>query len=338
MTKELISNSNRDEIKTGIVYKKSLGIYHIHSNGYDLPCAISSKLRRELIYPTADPSSIRPHVVDVRKINVVDPVAIGDHVKYIDAGDGTGMIVEVLPRRNKLIRPDLDSSRYTPEWKLLEQVIVANVDQVIPVFSISQPKPKWELLDRYLVSSESLDLYACICITKMDLTSHMDQEIMDELMEFEKIGYRILMTSAKTGQGIDELKICLRDRVSVLFGKSGVGKTTLLNAMEPGLGLRVNEVSRSTGKGKHTTTGLEMFTLKSGGRVIDTPGMRDFGLWHINNTDLAYLFPEMRPYIGQCKFGLDCSHTHEPGCAIKSSVELGEISLRRYQSFIKLRH
>jgi putative ribosome biogenesis GTPase RsgA len=122
-------NTNSNDTNNGIVYKKSTGIYHVHSNGRVVPCTISSKLRRELIYPIADPSSIRPHVVAVKEIKSVDPIAVGDEVIYIDAGDGTGMIHEVLPRKSKLVRPDLDSSRYTPEWKLLEQVIVANVDQ-----------------------------------------------------------------------------------------------------------------------------------------------------------------------------------------------------------------
>jgi ribosome biogenesis GTPase len=337
MNNEQNLNKEYYDINTGVVFKKSTGRYHVHSNGWEIPCTISSKLRRELIYPTADPSSIRPHVVDVRKIKVTDPVAIGDNVKYINAGDGTGMILEVLPRKNKLVRPDLDSSRHTPEWKLLEQVIVANVDQVIPVFSILQPKPKWDLLDRYLVSSESLELNVRICITKMDLAADMDPGLLGDLEVYERIGYRVLLTSAKTGEGIDELKADLKDNVSVFIGKSGVGKTSLLNAMEPGLGLRVKEISRVTGKGKHTTTALEMFPLISGGSFVDTPGMREFGLWQIGNSDLATLFPEMRPYVGLCRYGIDCSHTHEPGCAIKDVVDAGDISLRRYLSYLKLR-
>lgn len=330
-------NINRNDIENGVVYKKSTGIYHVHTDRRVITCAISSKLRRVLVYPIADPSSIRPHVVGVQDINSVDPIAIGDEVKYIDAGDGTGMIYEVLPRRSKFVRPDLDSNRKSPARKILEQVIVANVDQVIPVFSIAQPKPKWELLDRYLVSCESLQIPALICVTKNDLAAQVEDEIMIGLEEIERIGYRILLTSALTGEGIDALKTSLVDKLSVFVGKSGVGKTSLLNALEPGLGLRVTDVSPVTGKGKHTTTQLEMFPLNFGGRVVDTPGMREFGLWQIDNADLALLFPEMRAYVGQCKFGIDCSHTHEPACAIKAALESGEISSRRYQSYRKLR-
>lgn len=323
-------------VNTGVVFRKNIGTYHVHTNGCVIPCAISSKLRRELIYPTADPSSLRPRVVDVRGISSVDPVAIGDLVGYVDAGDGTGLIVEVLPRKSKLVRPDLDSSRRTPESKLLEQVIVANIDQVVPVFSIAKPTPKWDLLDRYLVSAESLNLPVLICITKMDLSEYANGSVKDGLIDYEQIGYPVALTSAKTGIGVERLIGDMRGKSSVFIGKSGVGKTSLLNELQPGLGLRVNEVSKATGKGKHTTTHLEMFSLEFGGSVVDTPGMRDFGLWQVDNSDLALLFPEMRPFVGQCKFGLDCSHTHEPECAIKYQLEIGKISLRRYRSYMKL--
>lgn len=332
----MYKNITRNDINTGVVYRKTIGTYHVHNDGCVIPCAISSKLRRELIYPTADPSSLRPRVMEVRGIGSVDPIAIGDRVEYINAGDGTGMIVEVLPRKSKLVRPQLDSTRRTPEQNLLEQVIVANIDQVVPVFSIAKPTPKWDLLDRYLVSAESLELPILICITKMDLSEYTDRSVMDEVREYERIGYSVAFTSAKSGEGIDRLLADLRGKLSVLIGKSGVGKTSLLNALQPGLGLRVNEVSKATGKGKHTTTYLEMFPLEFDGSVVDTPGMREFGLWRIDNSDLALLFPEMRPFVGRCKFGLDCSHTHEPKCAIKNELELGRISPRRYRSYTKL--
>ena len=135
---------------------------------------------------------------------------------------------------------------------------------------------------------------------------------------------------------MDELTDVLKEKVSVLVGKSGVGKTTLLNAIQPELGLRVKEVSKSTDKGKHTTSHLEMFALDFGGSVIDTPGMREFGLFGDSDADLASLFREMRPFLGQCRFGASCSHTHEPGCAIKEAVEAGEISERRYKSFVRM--
>ena len=145
------------------------------------------------------------------------------------------------------------------------------------------------------------------------------------------------MQSTITSQGLDELKARLRDRLSVLVGKSGVGKTSLLNAVEPGLGLRVQAVSQVTGKGRHTTSASESFALGFGGAIVDTPGIREFGLWDVAEDDLALFFPEMRPFVGQCKFRLDCRHDEEPGCAIRKAVVAGEISPYRYQSYLKLR-
>jgi ribosome biogenesis GTPase len=317
---------------TGVVFKKNLGHYAVHVDGKVVDCAISSVLRRELVYPTADPNSLRPVVVDERKIQMVDPVAVGDAVRFIDAGLDTGMIVEVLPRRTHLSRR---SSVSEARKHAFEQVIVANVDQVIPVLSAANPVPKWNLLDRYLVSAESLGLPALICITKHDLAEG-DPELEAAVAEYRRVGYTLLLTSAQSGQGIADLRLALQGKLSVFIGKSGVGKTSLLNAIQPGLGLRVNQVNEKTGKGKHTTTHLEMFPLETGGSVVDTPGMREFGLWEVEDTDLALLFPEMRPFVGACRFGLDCSHEHEHGCAIRKAVQAGEISIRRYESFLRL--
>ena len=326
--------SGNDTTKyTGVVYKKTIGNYLVNIDGRSVPCSISTKLRRKLLYPTADPNSIRPHVVGVKDIDVLDPVAVGDRVNFIDAQDGSGMIVEVLPRQNKFARR---SAVPLPGAHPFEQVIVANVDQVVPVMAVAQPAPKWNLLDRYLASAESLNLPSLICITKIDL-GQGDEELAAEIENYRRIGYPVILTSATSGAGLDELKSALANRISVFCGKSGVGKTTLLNALQPGLGLRVNAVNSYTGKGKHTTTNLEMVALASGGSVVDTPGMREFGLWEVEDLDLAQLFPEMRPLIGRCRFGLDCSHNTEPGCAIRTAVTTGKISERRYQSFIKMR-
>lgn len=326
--------SGNDTTKyTGVVYKKTIGNYFVKIEGRSLPCSISTKLRRKLLYPTADPNSIRPHVVGVKDIDVLDPVAVGDHVNFIDAQDGSGMIVEVLPRQNKFVR---HSAVPMPGAHPFEQVIVANIDQVVPIMSAAQPSPKWNLLDRYLASAESLNLPSLICITKIDLVQD-DEDLAEEIDNYQRIGYPVILTSATSGAGIEELKSALANRISVFFGKSGVGKTTLLNVLQPGLGLRVNAVNTITGKGKHTTSNLEMVALESGGSVVDTPGMREFGLWEIEDLDLAQLFPEMRPFIGRCKFGMDCSHDTEPGCAIRSAVATGIITERRYQSFLRLR-
>lgn len=311
----------------GTVFRKAQGQYSVHAGGRMVACSLSSKLRKQLVYPTAAPWSIRPHVVSVEDIRMVDPVAIGDAVRFVDAGDSDGMITEVLPRRNALARRAAGA-------KPIEQVIVANVDQVVPVFAAANPTPKWELLDRQLAGAEAAELPAVICITKLDLVR--TEAIAQEVQTYRKIGYRVICTSTVTGEGVEEFKAALRGRASVFAGTSGVGKTSLLNRVQPELGLRVNEVSRHTGKGKHTTSHLEMFALDIGGSVIDTPGMREFGVWNVDSDDMDSLFAEIRPYVGRCRFGMDCSHTHEPGCAIKAAVAAGEISERRYRSCIKM--
>lgn len=322
----------------GVVYKKTIGHYYVHTNGKVIPCALSNRLRKELIYPTADPHSLRPVVQAVREIEHVDPVAIGDQVRYIDAQDGSGLLVEILPRRNRLARK---TAVPMPGAHPFEQVIVANVDQVAPVFAAANPTPKWNMLDRYLAAIESLDLSALIIITKLDLVTdehgEIDARLLEMVEEYRQIGYPVLLTSAVSGAGMPELHQILQGRATVLLGKSGVGKTALLNKVQPGLGLRVNEVSQATGKGRHTTTHLEMFPLDFGGAIVDTPGVREFGLWDVDEDDLALLFREMRPYVGKCKFRLDCRHDDEPGCAIRKAVMDGAISPHRYQSFMKLK-
>jgi ribosome biogenesis GTPase len=273
--------------------------------------------------------------MEVKDLDTVDPVAVGDVVRFIDAGDGTGLITEILPRRNKLSRPATDGGRRFKKSRPLEQVLVANVDQIMIVMSAANPPPSWDLLDRYLAAAEAARLPPVICFTKSDLSP--DDEFARESEVYRQIGYSVIVTSAIDGNGLDQVEAQLKDRVSVLWGKSGVGKTSLLNAIQPDLGLRVNEVNAFNSEGRHTTTHLEMFELDFGGSVIDTPGQRRFKLWDDDPGDFAELLPEMRPLIGQCKFGLDCTHAHEPGCAIKRAVANGQVSQRRYDSFLGMR-
>ena len=321
-----MNTDNEDDI--GIVFRKTLGRYTIHAHGREIDCVLSSLLHKQLIYPTADPTSLRHRVQEVRELDHVDPVAIGDRVHYVNAGDGSGMITAILPRRNKLSRP--------ASQRAFEQVIVSNADMVLPVFAAASPTPKWGLLDRYLVSAEAADLPSLIVINKLDL-AWKNPSLDEELEIYRRIGYPVLLVSAATGEGIEELKLALQGKLSVMVGKSGVGKTSLLNEIQPGLGLRVKAVSQGEqGKGRHTTTHLEMFKLDFDGALVDTPGMREFGLWNIASEELAYLFPEMADYVGQCKFGLGCRHDREPGCAIRRAVMAGEISPHRYKSYMHL--
>jgi ribosome biogenesis GTPase / thiamine phosphate phosphatase len=312
----------------GTVFKKNTGSYLVQVDGRIYTCAISNKLRKELIYPIADPSSLPHRVMAVEDIRTVDPIALGDQVLFIDGGDRTGLIKEVLPRRNKLCRPAAGR-------KELEQIIVSNIDQVVPIMAAARPGPKWNLLDRYLAAAEFAGIPALITITKLDLAD--ETGLMPELEYYERIGYPVLLTSVQSGYGIEDVRNAFAGNFSVLIGKSGVGKSSLLNALQPGLGLRVSEVGKGAeGKGRHTTTNLEMFALDGGGSVVDTPGMREFKIGLQHGADLALLYPDLRPFVGFCKFGLNCSHKTEPGCAVLDALEAGEVSPRRYQSYLGL--
>lgn len=330
-----VSNSYSHD--QGVVVKKNIGTYHVRTLTGILPCAISPRLRKQLIYPIADLSSLSHIVRDVKILDKVDPLSVGDLVRYVDTHDGRGLITEVLPRRNRLSRRD----PYPGAYKF-EQIVVANIDYIIPVFAAASPTPKWGLLDRYLTSAESLGLSALVVITKLDLVrgpdGELDAELEAALQEYRRIGYPIVLTSAVSGEGLEELRQTLKGRVSAFVGKSGVGKSALLNALEPGLGLRVGAVGTGqAGKGRHTTTSAEMITTAFGAEIVDTPGMREFGLHTLDGDDLAMFFPEMRPLVGKCKFGLDCSHAEEPGCAIRKAVMAGDISPLRYRSYLRLK-
>ncbi|MBI4530691.1 MAG: ribosome small subunit-dependent GTPase A, partial [Candidatus Latescibacteria bacterium] len=242
---------------TGIVIREHLGHYVVKvPEGYIIDCTISSKLRKSLIYPEADPSSRRRRVIAVRGIKTIVPVSIGDDVRF-DYTDGkTGVIREVLPRRSKL-------SRRAAGQKHLEQIIIANVNQVLPVFAVAAPEPNLRMLDRFIAIAEVEGIETVICMNKIDLDP--EYRIRETMSLYERIGYRVIFTSALRGEGIEEFLECLRGKISVLTGSSGVGKTSLLNAIQPGLGLRVRELSERTGKGRHTTAHLELIELDDGG-------------------------------------------------------------------------
>jgi ribosome biogenesis GTPase len=215
-----------------------------------------------------------------------------------------------------------------------EQVLIANPDQVVFVFSIRDPQPSLRKLDRFLVVAELNELPAVICVNKVDLAR--PGAARDTFGLYEKIGYHVMYTSVKTGEGIQELKGSLRDKISVLAGSSGVGKSSLLNAIQPGLGLRVREVSEATSKGVHTTRHAELFELDIGGYVADTPGIRGLALYDVEPHELDGYFREIAPLVAGCQFS-DCTHRHEPGCAVRAAVEAGDVSRERYESYLRLR-
>jgi ribosome biogenesis GTPase len=250
-------------------------------------------------------------------------VTTGDRVWFRPAPGGEGLIEKIEPRHGLLTR----ASRGR------EHVIVANVDQVVIVLSLVEPDLKPHLIDRYLASAEQGGIAPLICLNKADLVEAAAYQSVVGL--YSQLGIPILLTSAINGQGIDRLREYLRGRQTVFSGQSGVGKSSLLNAIQPELGLRVREVSETTQKGRHTTTTAQMIPLESGGWVADTPGLRQFALWDIIPEEVEGFFPEIRPFVPLCAYP-DCTHTHEDRCAVKDAVERRLISESRYVSYLGL--
>jgi ribosome biogenesis GTPase len=310
----------------GIVVRKHLGHYFVVIGDEVWDCAISSRLRKHLEYPEASPGSRRRRVQRVRRVRITDPVVIGDLVTIDRGDDWTGMIRGVLPRRNKVSRKASGSSRK-------EQLLAANIDSIVPIFAVADPVPDWNLLDRILGIAEWQKLPVTICINKMDLERDPVREVTSI---YERAGYRVIYTSAESNIGQDEFRELLRQGTTLFVGPSGVGKSSLLNWLQPGLALRTSEVSHVRGGGRHTTTHLELVSLDGGGLVGDIPGVKEFRLWDVTPEDTPGLFREFAGYIGKCQFS-DCSHIHEPNCAIKDAVQAEDISRLRYGSYLRLR-
>ncbi len=255
-------------------------------------------------------------------------LAVGDRVTMEQAETNDAWAITTIePRRSQL-------ARRAPGNAYGERVVAANVDQVIVVFALVKPEPHLSMLDRFLVIAEGNDLGARIVVNKLDLASLGEAE--RRFGHYARIGYPVHYTSVRTRMGLAELHDALRDRTSALTGPSGVGKSSLMNALYPGLDLRVGEISESVNKGRHTTVGALLHPLPAGGFVVDTPGLREVGLWGLPSVDLPHCFPEFRPFLGECRFQ-DCVHMMEPGCAIRDAAARGEISAERVESYVKLR-
>ncbi len=247
-------------------------------------------------------------------------IAAGDIVHFRSAGNDEGMIEKVEPRKSMLCR--------TSKGRL--HVIVANVDQLVIVASAAEPSIKPNLIDRYLIAAEQWHIRPIICINKIDLVDPADLQPLAGV--YGQMGYEVHLVSAETGQGMDRLRRLLVGRESVVSGQSGVGKSSLLNAIEPNLGLRVGKVSTENQKGKHTTTTARLIRMDLGGHVIDTPGIRQFQLWDVIPAEVAGFYRDLRPFVSLCRFP-DCTHTHEANCAVKDAVADNRLDARRYESY-----
>jgi len=258
-----------------------------------------------------------------------DIIAMGDQVLVAMQPDGKGTIEEVLPRKRALVR-SAPSAR--GEYR---QVLLANPDQIVLVFSCAQPEPRLRMVDRFLVICEQQGIDVLIAANKVDLVG--EQAARDLFGMYEQIGYKVVYTSTVTRLGLDTLHAHLQGRLSGLVGPSGVGKSSLLNAIQPALGLAISRVSEATLKGMHTTVVRRLFPLDSGGFVADLPGIRMLSLWDIEPEELDGYFPEISMRVADCQFS-DCSHVNEPGCAIKAAVAKGEIHYERYESYLRMRY
>lgn len=255
-----------------------------------------------------------------------DIAAIGDRVKVTVLEDGSGVIEEVEERKQAIVRLD---PRPSGEY---QQVLLANADQAVFVFACAHPKPKLRMLDRFLVIAEKQKVKPTVVANKIDLVDD-PKELFGM---YESIGYRVIYTSVKTGAGLDELKSALAGKISALAGPSGAGKSSLLNFLHPRLDLEVGEVSKAMDKGRHTTVTRQMFPLEGGGYVADTPGWKSLALWDTEPEEMDAYFPELRELVPHCQFS-DCTHIHEPGCAVRRALDEGKIHLERYDSYLRLR-
>jgi len=261
-------------------------------------------------------------------ITSTNPLAVGDNVDLEPENDDeqTALITAIHDRSNYI-------NRQSPSHRMQHHIVAANIDQSFLVVTLKEPRTSQGFIDRWLVTCEAYHVPAILLFNKADLYRKKDEERFDAWKRmYETVGYPVVRMSVHTGEGLGEVNALLRDKISLLSGHSGVGKSSFLNALFPAMSLKTQAVSGWSGKGIHTTTFAEMFDLPGGGRIIDTPGMREFGLVDISKQELSGYFPEMRVFAGQCQFN-NCVHLGEPGCRVKQAVADGNIAIERYESY-----
>src|SRR5574340_819837 len=303
-----MNTDNRPEkVQWGWITKLLSGFYTVQTEHGPVICQLRGKLKR------------------LRASG--DIAALGDRAAITLLPDGTGVIEEIAPRQRALVRT-APTARGP-----YRQVLLANPDQAVFVFACAHPAPHLRMLDRFLIVAEQQSIPALIVANKIDLAG---PEILNQFAIYPPLGYPVIYTSARSGEGVAELRENLTGKISALAGPSGVGKSSLLNAIQPELGLAVREVSQATTKGRHTTVVRQLFALEGGGYVADLPGMRMLSLWDIQPEELDGYFPELRPLVQECQYN-DCSHQNEPGCAVTEAVERGMVAKERYESYLRLR-
>ena len=291
---------------TATVVRATGSWYDVLHDGAMLRCRIRGKLR-------------------LKGVRSTNPVVVGDEA-VCEADGGDCVIVDIVPRRNYVIRRASNLSKES-------HIIAANVDQALLMVTLRSPETPKEFADRFLVTCEAYKVPAAILLSKIDL---QDAEAVAEFRAvYEGAGYRVLEVSAKEGRGVEEVRELLAGRTTLVSGNSGVGKSTLIQTIDPSLDIRTGEISDSHHKGRHTTTFSTTYPLAEGGAVIDTPGIKGFGLLDIDDAELWHYFPEMMRVAPGCRF-YNCTHTHEPGCAVVEAVKAGEIAWSRYESYLKI--
>ncbi|MCI7593900.1 ribosome small subunit-dependent GTPase A [Alistipes shahii] len=293
---------------TATVVRATGSWYDVLHDGETVRCRIRGRLR-------------------LKGVRSTNPVVVGDEVACEADEGGDYVIADILPRRNYVIRRASNLSKES-------HIIAANVDQALLMASLRSPETPTEFVDRFLVTCEAYKVPVTILLSKLDL---QEAEAVAEFRAvYEGAGYRVLEVSVREGRGVEEVRELLAGRTTLVSGNSGVGKSTLIQAIDPSLDIRTGEISESHHKGRHTTTFSTMYPLAGGGAVIDTPGIKGFGLIDIDEAELWHYFPEMMRVAPACHF-YNCTHTHEPGCAVTEAVKAGEIAWPRYESYLKIR-
>ena len=293
----------------GLVYRSTGSWYKVKTNGEFVDARIKGKFR-------------------IKGIKTTNPVAVGDEVE-LEETDGEYNITDILTRKNYIIRKSVNLSKQA-------HIIACNMDRALFIATINHPHTSTGFIDRFLVTAEAYHIPVTIIFNKIDLYNEKDIERLNYLQStYEKIGYQCIQTSATEGTGIEDIKALLKDRTTLLSGHSGAGKSTLINQVDQDLDVKTGDISSVHLKGKHTTTFAEMFDLSFGGRIIDTPGIKGFGLVDFEKADLSHYFIEMRELLHECKFN-NCQHLKEPGCAVKEALVNGNIEEFRYDNYLSM--